>query len=623
MLEKFKKRFLPGSYEKLSGIKNVRFESLTAKFIELCNPKEIFVCDDSEKDIAYIREQAIASGEEKKLAKKGHTYHIDGFHDQARDKENTKLLIPSGVDFEPMLNASDREKGIEDIHNILRNIMDGHTMYIRFFCLGPTNSVFSIPAVQLTDSPYVAHAEGLLYRKGLEEMKKIENSSRFFFLVHSEGRLENGVSVDIDKRRVFVDVKENLVYSANTQYAGNTIGLKKLSMRLAINLASHEGWLTEHMFVMGAHGPKNRVTYFTGAFPSMCGKTSTSMMPDETIVGDDIAYLRKIDGEIRAVNVERGIFGIIQGVNSKDDPLLWQVLNKEGEIIFVNVLMTEKGEPYWVGKDGKVPAKGINHSGEWFLGKLDDKGNEIPASHLNARFTFDMSLLPNLDPAIDDPAGVIVGGMIFGGRDSHTSVPVREAFDWSHGVLTMGASLESETTAATLGKSGVRSFDPMSNIDFLSIPLGKYIKNYLNFGLGLKKAPKIFAVNYFLRDYDGNPVTDKLAKRVWLKWMELRVHEEVGAIRTPVGFIPKYEDLKPLFKSVLNQDFTEQQYAELFTIRIPENLSRIERIKDIYMNKVQNAPAQIINAIWEQERRLEKAREKYGYYIPPQKFIED
>jgi phosphoenolpyruvate carboxykinase (GTP) len=622
MLEKFKKRFSTGSYEKLSGIKNVRFESLTTKFVELCNPKEIFVCDDSEKDLNFIREQAIYAGEELKLSKKGHTLHFDGYNDQARDKENTRLLIPSGVEFEPSLNALDRDKGIEDVENIMRNIMEGKRLYIQFFCLGPQNSVFSVPAVQLTDSPYVAHAETLLYRTGMEEFKRIANSSRFFFLIHSQGRLENGVSADIDKRRVYVNIKDNMVYSANTQYGGNTIGLKKLSMRLAIHLASHEGWLTEHMFVMGAHGPKGRVTYFTGAFPSMCGKTSTSMMPGETIIGDDIAYLRKIDGEIRAVNVERGMFGIIQGINSKDDPLIWDVINKEGEIVFLNVLKTEKGEPYWVGKDGKVPQKGINHSGEWFLGKLDDKGNEIPASHLNARFTFDMKLLNNLDPKIDDPSGVPVGGIIYGGRDSHTSVPVREAFDWNHGVLTMGASLESETTAATLGKSGVRSFDPMSNMDFVSIPLGKYIKNYLNFGLGLTKTPKIFAVNYFLRDYDGNPVTDKVAKRVWLKWMELRVHEEVGAIRTPIGFIPKYEDLKPLFKKVLDQDFTEKQYTELFTLRIPENLSRIERIKDIFMNKVHNAPAQVINAIWEQERRLEKAREKYGYYIPPQKFIE-
>lgn len=622
MLEKYKHRFLPGSYEKISGIVNTRLEALMSRYIDLCNPKEIFVCDDSEKDIAYIREQAILSGEEKKLAKRGHTVHFDGYYDQARDKENTKLLIPKDVEFEPMLNASDRDAGIEDIHNILRNIMDGHRLYIRFFCLGPLNSVFSIPAVQLTDSSYVAHVEGLLYRPGLMEFKKIENSNRFFFLIHSQGRLVNGVSADIDKRRVYIDLKENIVYSANTQYGGNTIGLKKLSMRLAIHLAAHEGWLTEHMFIMGAYGPNNRVTYFTGAFPSMCGKTSTSMMPGETIVGDDIAYLRKIDGEIRAVNVERGMFGIIHGLNSKDDPILYDVLNKEGEIVFINVLVTEKGEPYWVGKDGKIPTKGVNYSGEWYLGKLDEEGKEIPPSHPNARFAFDMSLLPNLDPIIDDPNGVPVEGIIFGGRDSHTSVPVREAFDWSHGVLTMGASLESETTAATLGKSGVRSFDPMSNIDFLSIPINRYIKAYLNFGLGLKRVPKIFAVNYFLRDYDGNPLTDKLAKRVWLKWMELRVHNDVDALHTPVGLIPKYDDLQRLFKAVLNQDFTEKQYTELFTIRIPENLSRIERLKDIYMNKIQNTPAQVINALWEQERRLEKAREKYGYYIPPQKFIE-
>ncbi len=282
----------------------------------------------------------------------------------------------------------------------------------------------------------------------------------------------------------------------------------------------------------------------------------------------------------------------------------------------------DHGEHHWVGKDTEViPTSGINHSGKWHLGKLDDKGKEIPASHPNARFTFNLDLLKNCDEHIDDPEGVELGGLIFGGRDSHTSVPVMEAFDWEHGVFTFGASLESETTAATLGKSGVRKFNPMSNLDFLSVPLGRYLINYIDFGEGLKKTPRIFAVNYFLRNFEGDPITDKVAKRVWLKWMELRAHGEVGAIKTPVGFIPLYEDLKPLFKEVLNQDFSEELYTEIFTIRVPENLSRIERIKNTYL-KVPYTPAKLINALWEQERRLEKAREEHGYYIQPQKFIE-
>ena len=221
--------------------------------------------------------------------------------------------------------------------------MQGHTLYVRFFCLGPTNSQFSIPAIQLTDSAYVAHSEDLLYRPGYEEFKRVGETDRFFKFVHSEGELRESVSVNIDKRRVHIDIQDNIVYSLNTQYGGNTIGLKKLAMRLAINWTSKEGWLTEHMVIMGVHGPQNRVTYFTGAFPSLCGKTSTSMMKGETIIGDDIAYLRRRGEEVRTVNVERGMFGIIQGINSADDPTIWKVLHQPGEIIFSNVLITEEG----------------------------------------------------------------------------------------------------------------------------------------------------------------------------------------------------------------------------------------------------------------------------------------
>ncbi len=622
MIERVKTKLGRENYRKLIEIENQKLHDFISKYIQLCNPDRVFVCTDSSEDIQYIRERAVLTGEEKKLAIPGHTVHFDGYYDQARDKKNTKILVPKDVDLGLNLNVMDRDEGLEEIHGILKNIMEGHELYVRFFCLGPINSKFSIPSVQLTDSSYVAHSEDLLYRPGYEVFKKLGNSERFFRFVHSAGKLRNGVSADVDKRRVYIDTEENVVYSANTQYGGNTIGLKKLAMRLAINLASKEGWLTEHMFALGVHGPDNRVTYFTGAFPSLCGKTSTAMLKGETIIGDDIVYIKKIDGQTCAVNTERGIFGIIRGINSRDDPLIWDVLNNPGEIIFSNVLINEGEKVYWVGKGSEIPAKGINHSGEWTIAKKDAKGNEIPASHPNARFTFNMDLLTNLDPGIDDPEGVVVGGIIFGGRDSHTSVPVMESFDWKHGVLTMGATLESETTAATIGKSGVRKFNPMSNLDFLSIPLGRYIQNHLDFVKGLRNVPKIFSVNYFLRDYDGNSLTDMLAKRVWLKWMELRVHGDVEAIWTPVGLIPRYEDLKPLFREVLNQDYSEELHTEIFTLRIPENLSRIERIRDIYKNKVSDTPEVLFTALEEQEKRLEEAQEKFGYYIPPQKFSE-
>ncbi|GAI99988.1 unnamed protein product, partial [marine sediment metagenome] len=264
-----------------------------------------------------------------------------------------------------------------------------------------TNSVFSLKALQITDSAYVAHSEDLLYRQGYGEFKKLNGSSDFFFFLHSAGRLENGVSADIDKRRIYIDLEENRVYSVNNQYAGNSLGLKKLALRLAIKKANEEGWLAEHMFIMGVHGPNDRVTYFTGAFPSACGKTSTAMIPGQTIVGDDIAYLKKINGAIRAVNMESGIFGIIHSVNSENDPVIYQALTTPGEIIFSNVLI-RKGVPYWEEMKKDIPEKGINFSGEWFEGKKDEQGKEIPCSHKNARYTLKLNELNNIDSKAND-----------------------------------------------------------------------------------------------------------------------------------------------------------------------------------------------------------------------------
>lgn len=615
-----KKRLGDDGLKKLSRIDNPELHAFIAKYVEHCNPDKVFICTDDPADLKYVREAAIKNGEEAPLATEGHTIHFDNAKDQARDKEHTLILVPKGVDLGATIKTGDRDECLKEVHEIMRDIMKGREAYVRFFCLGPTNSTFSIPSVQITDSAYVAHSEDILYRQGFEEFVRQGQNAKIFKVVHSAGELdERKTSKNLDKRRVYIDLEDNLVYSCNTQYGGNTIGLKKLSMRLAINRGSNEGWLTEHMLVMGVHGPNNRVTYITGAFPSLCGKTSTAMLDSETIVGDDIAYLRKKDGEVRAVNVEKGMFGIIQGINSEDDPIQWKALHTPGELIVSNVLVTPEKGIHWIGKDGDVPPKGENHSGEWFKGKKDDKGNEIPPSHPNARFTLSLENLENLDKALHDPSGVVIGGMVYGGRDSDTWVPVEESFDWAHGIITKGASLESETTAATLGKAGVRKFNLMSNLDFLSIPVGKYIQNNLDFAKGLKKTPLIFSVNYFLKDKDGKFLNAKTDKKVWYKWMELRAHGDVAAIDTPTGRIPKYEDLKKLFKEVLEKDYSQEDYKKQFMVRVPESLAKIDRIKEIYETKVSDAPKVLFDVLEEQRKRLLEAQKKHGDYITPDK----
>jgi phosphoenolpyruvate carboxykinase (GTP) len=614
-----KERLGNEQYEKLKRIENPEVHEFIAKHIEHCNPEKVFVCTDSEEDIKYIREISIKNGEEIPLATKNHTIHFDNYKDQARDKQNTKILLPEGVELGKAINTASRKESLREIHEIMKDIMKGKEVYIRFFCLGPTKSEFSQPVMQMTDSAYVAHSEDLLYRQGFEEFVRQGKNKRFFKIVHSAGELDfRNTSKNLDKRRVYIDLEEDTVYSANTQYGGNTIGLKKLSMRLAIYRGIEEGWLTEHMLIMGVHGPNGRVTYLTGAFPSLCGKTSTSMLDNETVVGDDIAYLRRKNGIVRTVNVEKGVFGIIMGVNSQDDPVIWKALHSEAEIIFSNVLMTPEGGVHWIGKDGEIPGKGINHCGEWVKGQKDESGKEIPVSHPNARFTIALENFDNLDPTLDDPQGVEVGGMVYGGRDSDTWVPIKEAFDWAHGIIAYGASLESETTAATLGKEGVRKFNPMSNLDFLSIPLKDYINANLDFAKDLEKEPSIFAVNYFLKDKDGNFLNSREDKKVWYKWAELRVHGDVGAIDAPTGLIPKYEDLKKLFKEVINKDFTKEDYNEQFKIRVKENIAKIDRIEEIYRTQVVDAPKVVFDVLEAQRERLNSAREKYGDYIKPE-----
>jgi len=614
--KRLKDRLDDENYRKLMYLKNEKLCEFVADVVDLCQPDSVFVCTDSEEDIAYIRRRVVENGEETPLAIEGHTVHFDGYHDQGRDKANTKYLVEPGVDLGTSLNAIDKAEGVAEVRRYLAGSMVGGQGYVRFFCLVPTNSPFSFSGVQLTDSAYVAHSEDLLYRPGYEQFARLKGSGEFFRVVHSAGETKDNVSVRIDKRRVYIDLDDEIVYSVNTQYGGNTIGFKKLALRLAICRADREGWLAEHMFLLGGHGPGGRVTYFAGAFPSACGKTSTAMLPGETIMGDDIAYLRVLDGEVRAVNVERGIFGIIRDVNSEDDPVIYDVLTRSGEVIFSNVLVKDS-RPYWLGMGCDIPAEGTNHSGPWHPGKRDADGKEITPSHMNARYTVALASLSNLDRRVDDTRGVAVSGIIYGGRDSDTSVPVQQSFDWVHGLITMGASLESETTSATLGQEGVRAFNPMSNLDFVSLPLGRYVQNHLNFVGGVARPPVIFAVNYFLKNDAGEYLNGMADKGVWLKWMERRVHGEVDALEGPTGHLPNYDDLARLFRELLDRDYSEQQYTEQFTIRVPENLKKIERIEEIYRTKVSDTPQILFDVLAEQKERLTQASAKHGDRVLP------
>ncbi len=621
-LDVLQRLLAPEQFAKLAAIDNPEVHEFVAQQIQLCRPERVFVCDDSPSDVEYIRKAAIERGEEIPLSLDGHTAHFDGYYDQGRDKKNTRLMVPPGTSLGGDINTIDQQEALRELAGLMDGLMQGREMIVRFFCLGPTHSVFSIPCLQITDSAYVAHSEDLLYRKGFQEFRRQGPDARIFRFIHCSGVLsERKTCVNVKDRRVYIDCPDRTVYSVNTQYGGNTIGLKKLAMRLAIFRAEQEGWLTEHMLLMGVRGPGGRKTWVAGAYPSMCGKTSTAMIPSETMVGDDIAYLRERDGSVYAVNVEAGMFGIIQGINSGDDPIIWDVLHTPGHsLIFSNVLIKD-GKPYWIDMGTPLPPDGLNHVGHWTPGMVGPDGKRVTPSHANARFTLPLRELKNTDvEALENPEGVLVRALVYGGRDSDTWVPVQQAFGWEHGIITKAASLESETTAATLGQEGVREFNPMSNIDFLSVPIGRYVGMNLEFGKTLATPPSIFGVNYFIRDRQGRFLNQRTDKVVWLKWIELRVHGDVKARRTPTGLIPLYEDLKRLFADVLGKNFTPSDYEAQFTLRVPENLTKIDRIVKAYRETVPDAPARLFEVLEEERQRLLAAQAHLGDYISPDRF---
>ncbi|TDA33037.1 MAG: phosphoenolpyruvate carboxykinase (GTP) [Hadesarchaea archaeon] len=622
LLVKVRERAGERGVEKLEAIPHPEVHEFIAKAVELCDPERIFICDDSPRDLAYIRRMALESGEERPLSTPGHTYHFDGYFDQGRDRQVTKFLVPKGDYLSPRLNQVEREEGLSEILGLLRNSMRGRTMIVRFLTLGPKDSPFTIPCMECTDSWYVAHSVSLLYRRGYDTFLKLDPSAELFKTLHSSGKVdERMISVEHEKKRIYIDYVTNTVYSVNTQYAGNSVGFKKLALRLAIRKAHREGWLAEHFMIIGVKGPGGRKTYLAGAFPSACGKTSTAMLPDETILADDIAYVRNLNGSCRAVNIEAGILGILQDVNPRDDPLIYQVLTSPGEIIFSNVLVKD-GKPYWLGMGCELPKEGINFYGEWREGMVGPDGKPVPPAHPNARYTVSLTSLPNCDPELENPLGVELGGIMFGGRDYRAFVPVQQGFNWEHGIILYGAGLETETTFAIVEEPKFE-INVMSIQDFLSIPLGDYIRNYLEFGRKLKKVPLVFGVNYFLRHpKTGEYLNHRLDKHVWVKWMERRIHGEMGALVSPTGLIPKHEDLVELFREIRGKEYTWEEYEQQFSIRVKWLLKKVGRVEEFW-RKEEGTPKEVFEVLEETREGLEELKKRFGDPVSPRKLEEE
>lgn len=386
------------------------------------NPSSIFINTGCKEDIDYIRMKALATAEEISLSIPGHTCHFDGPNDQGRDIANTKYLAYDDTKISSLQNKKEHRAGLLEVCGIMNDILKEKEMIVSFISRGPIGSPVSDPTLQTTDSYYVTHSEFLLYRMMDPDSfsKDVVQKGYMFINYHSAGELTStNVSANLQNRRIYMDVELFRSYSLNAQYAGNSIAPKKINHRFANmnNLRNHFGKrLDEHMFVTGFE-VEGELIYFAGAYPSGCGKTGTAMVGTH-LVGDDLTkiFVDTITGEVRAVNPEKGMFGIIEGVNRQDDPETIDVLeSKDNEVIFSNLLIGDK-KPYWVGMGRELPEKGRNFAGDWSA-----KSGQ-PASHKNARFTITLDSLTNYDPATESPQGVKVSALLFGGRD-YTTMP--------------------------------------------------------------------------------------------------------------------------------------------------------------------------------------------------------
>jgi len=503
--------------------------------------------------------------------------------------------------------------------------MHGLTMMVGFYIRGPVGAPVSNPALEITSSAYVSHSAEILYRNAYAHFDQaVQQAQHFYTNIHSQGlnRAE-----DLPNARVYMDRSHETTYSMYCTYAGNTLLLKKGNHRFAVDRSVYERKgreLAEHMFITGIQGPAGRVTWCTGAAPSGCGKTTTAMTGDY-FIGDDLAQMWiAADGTLRAINPEAGIFGIVEDVNWEGDPKLMECLRYPGtEVIWSNELIDENGVPQWTGNGENPPVKGINSHGPWEKGMLDANGNEIPISHPNARCTLSNSALGNYSGLNEDHDGVEIGIITYSGRDSDTMPPVWVAKNQDEGVV-IGACIVSAATATEVGATGIRR-QPWANEPFIAGALGDYMAAQFQFFNSDKmlpsKRPLMAGLNYFLTHAARGGTSKRLLGekqdvKAWMGWLERRANRDVAAIDTPIGYLPEYEDLKKLFKEIIDKEYPQELYARQFSLYIDNILARIDLQAAAY-GKEKKIPQRLFQILETQKNGLLALKEKFGPVVSP------
>ena len=520
------------------------------KWVEECaaltQPDDIVWCDGSEAERERLEGKAFATGELIQLNQEklpGCVYHRTAVDDVARTEHLTFICTTRREDAGPTNNWMSPEEGYERAGAIFRGSMRGRTMYAIPFSMGPIGSPFSKIGVELTDSIYVVLNMRIMTRMGKAVLDALGTDGEFTKALH--GKAER----DISKRLILQFPEDNTIWSVGSGYGGNVLlGKKCLSLRIASYIGRQEGWLAEHMLIVGIQDPQGNMTYIAGAFPSACGKTNLAMLipPDAladkgfkvVTIGDDIAWMRvKEDGRLWAINPESGFFGVAPGTNWKTNPSAMATIRTN--TIYTNVLLKPDMTVWWEEGEGPPPAEGWDWEGNyWRPGMTEDDGKIIPGANPNSRYTAPASQCPCIAPNWECPEGVPISAIIVGGRRAHLAPLVYQSFDWQHGVF-VGATMASERTAAQYGKLGEVRRDPMAMLPFCGYNMGDYFSHWLAMGKKLTNPPKLFHVNWFRTDENGEFLWPGFAENLRvLDWIIRRCRDEAGARETPIGYVP-------------------------------------------------------------------------------------